>query len=700
MVLCDLLCIVNVQQGCIAANDLSLIPSIKSPNEFVIFNEMSSSAVQGLISKCHRQCCRVNTDLFVVNASADSVVPYVPPNSRRKKAKTNDVDPESPSFERLKPICQVAISVDLLQVIQFDTQLVSVEFDSSFFFVGSILSAHNKSLSVSFVSKLSSKQLQESFQEFMVTGDKFFEKEPFFAGFYLSKSDCSDELLFGVKMLLCKLAPVFIYLPQSTRRSASWFCSGTSSYPVYVETKSPGWVVHRENSQKSPLLNGFDVVFPKGKSSASVVNPNTLQETRVSQHFNVLQDAHKNDLKVPYCNTLMKTLKVCDVFAQLHSETMNIVERDSIWSYIDSTASAFVHILPVLNVKQFNDCNKSQKSRYLKRIAWIVSRSLLVPGSRQHLSDRYFAVRTTGCFILPQKDSVNVSSDEYIRFKRFYATNGADELLLPPASLFTESIARPDTCKAKHYPYSVINKNSNIMHTQVVAADKFSSFRSEMNVIPTLEFHLNSCWLESAISVLFSLQKARGRIAVGGNRFLLSLFDVMAVYGLTYQNKVPIVECMRCGLYPYPDEHEAPPPIFDQQGYSNIFPDGCQWGSYGCPLEALTLLFKSLNIDPVWVASSECDVADFHNGEVICVSCQSDGSDIHERFSDYVATAVIFGNGAHCFSVCKAVRTPDWTVKDALVHEFTTHSSFCVAMSRAKKLHDETYTVQLVVYVK
>jgi hypothetical protein len=236
MVLCDLLCIVNVQQGCIAANDLSSISSFNSPNEFVIFNERSSSAVEGLISRCHRQCCRMNTDppvpLFVVNASADRVVPYVPPNSRRKKAKTNDVDPESPSFERLKPICKVAISVDLLQVIQFDMQLVSVDFDSSFFFVGSILSPHNKSLSVSFVSKLSSKQLQQSFQEFMVTGEKFFEKEPFFAGFYLLDSDFSDELFFGVKMLLCKLAPVFIYLPQSSRRSASWFCSGTSSYPV------------------------------------------------------------------------------------------------------------------------------------------------------------------------------------------------------------------------------------------------------------------------------------------------------------------------------------------------------------------------------------------------------------------------------------------------------------------------------------
>jgi hypothetical protein len=137
----------------------------------------------------------------------------------------------------------------------------------------------------------------------------------------------------------------------------------------------------------------------------------------VSQYFGFLKDAHKNDLKVPHCNTLMKDSNL-ERFPQLCK--MQIVQKDSIWSFIDCDTCEFVHILPVLNVKHFRECSKPQKSQYLKRIAWIVIRSLLVPGTTSFYVDRYFAVSTTGCFMLHQKDSVNVKSCEYDRFKKFY----------------------------------------------------------------------------------------------------------------------------------------------------------------------------------------------------------------------------------------------------------------------------------------
>jgi hypothetical protein len=91
-------------------------------------------------------------------------------------------------------------------------------FGSSFYFAGSTLSERIKSLSVSLVSKMTSKKLQEHFQQFMQAGEssKSFEKEPFFAGFYLLNTDYSLPLFSDIQMLLCKLAPVFIHLCETS----------------------------------------------------------------------------------------------------------------------------------------------------------------------------------------------------------------------------------------------------------------------------------------------------------------------------------------------------------------------------------------------------------------------------------------------------------------------------------------------------
>jgi hypothetical protein len=315
--------------------------------------------------------------------------------------------------------------------------------------------------------------------------------------------------------------------------------------------------------------------------------------------------------------------------------------------------------------------------------------------------------------MLHQKDSVNVKSCEYDRFKKFYGQKVGDDLLLPDASLFTEQFIGTNSTKRKPVaalPHSFIDAyTSNIMHTQLYTASALNEFRSQMNIIPTLEFHLNSCWLESAIGVLFSLPKARGRILASSHRstrFFRSLFDVMLVYGLSYNNQVPKEECMRCGLYPV--ENQNAPPILDEEGYNGIFaPGDVEWGSSGDPCEALTRFFKFLDIEPVWTSHDELagfDIAEIVS-DVICVLQFPDGTVTHEiLFNVYDVTAVIFGNEAHFFSVCKAVNTPDWTVKDALVQEFTTFPSFSAALTHAHGLHyeqgAELYTVQLAVYVR
>ena len=715
MVLCDVLVMFQVEQKAIAFQDIS--PSSKAVparTDYVIFNQKSSFAASDSLAKWIRDCARKRIHLFVVDQSSFIVVPYVPEISNRKKQKPNDdSSTEVPSFESCDSICGVTISDNQLPVVVFDTQTVGpLDLKYSFFFAGSIV---NKCLSVSVVSMLSSTLLEVDFQSFLAADAtrKTVKEEPFFAGFYLSDSDFSDDFLSSVRNRICTLAPVFMHLSSSSTglKYASWYCSDKFCVPVHVQTKKPGWVVHSESLPMVSSSNGFDVFFPANKLSASFVDPETRREGRVSQYFGVIQDAHLDDSKVPHCMTIMKALNFEQRLPTVHSTTMHLVEQDAIWSYVDPPSCEFVHVLPVLNVMQFGSLTKPQKSRYLQRMAWIASRSQLVPGSKSVFVDRYFAVRTTGCFVLGQKGTLRAKSPEYELFRKFYSsTTGVSDLQLPQASLFTDEIPGIQKIRlaasrdqSKQNPNSFI-ADSNIMPAQLYTESELNTLRRQMNIFPTLQWENNSCWLEAAINVLFSVSKARGRICVLKNptaKILLSLFNIMLVYG---HDPIPAVECRRCGVYPV---DETPPPILGTQGYAHIFPDNHSgWGSYGCPTETLNHFFGELEIVPVTVVHGRFDEQAIKKNEVTFVMfTDSDNIVVEETlFRLHSVSAVVFGNGAHFFSVCKAVNTPDWTVKDNLAKEFRTFNTFTDAMSYAKKLHfvqgEALYTVQLAVYVK
>ena len=195
MVLCDVLVMFQVEQKAIAFQDIS--PSSKAVparTDYVIFNQKSSFAESDLLAKWIRDCARRQIHLFVVDQSSFIVVPYVPEISNRKKQKPNDdSSTEVPSFESCDSICGVTISDNQLPVVVFDTQTVGpLDLKYSFFFAGSIV---NKCLSVSVVSMLSSTQLEVDFQSFLAADAtrKTVKEEPFFAGFYLSDSDFSDD---------------------------------------------------------------------------------------------------------------------------------------------------------------------------------------------------------------------------------------------------------------------------------------------------------------------------------------------------------------------------------------------------------------------------------------------------------------------------------------------------------------------------
>jgi hypothetical protein len=79
----------------------------------------------------------------------------------------------------------------------------------------------------------------------------------------------------------------------------------------------------------------------------------------------------------------------------------------------------------------------------------------------------------------------------------------------------------------------------------------------------------------------------------------------------------------------------------------------------------------------------------------------SEHHEIVETCGDCTCCAVLFGNGAHHFSVCKALLT-GWTVKDALVQECSHHSTFQAAIRHARQLHAkaQNYFVQAVLYYR
>jgi hypothetical protein len=168
--------------------------------------------------------------------------------------------------------------------------------------------------------------------------------------------------------------------------------------------------------------------------------------------------------------------------------------------------------------------------------------------------------------VLGQKSTLRAKSPEYQLFRKFYSSTGVSDLQLPQASLFTDEIpgnqqirSAVSTDQSKHDPNSFI-ADSNIMHAQLYTESDLNTLRRQMNIFPTLQWEKNSCWLEAAINVLFSVSKARCRICVLKNptaKILLSLFNIMLVYG---HDTIPAVECRRCGVYPVEDE--TPPPFW------------------------------------------------------------------------------------------------------------------------------------------
>jgi hypothetical protein len=122
---------------------------------------------------------------------------------------------------------------------------------------------------------------------------------------------------------------------------------------------------------------------------------------------------------------------------------------------------------------------------------------------------------------------------------------------------------------------------------QLYCDEQLGSLRSKTNRLTTLEFYNNSCWMESAVNSFFAIPIVRHRIFVDDS--LVShpyrrLLNAMVVYGHICHNQVPIIECIRCGVYPLFGHDATSPPISAGAGYGGgIFSCGDEpkWGALG-----------------------------------------------------------------------------------------------------------------------
>ena len=254
------------------------------------------------------------------------------------------------------------------------------------------------------------------------------------------------------------------------------------------------------------------------------------------------------------------------------------------------------------------------------------------------------------------------------------------------------------------------------MFSQMYREDSLYQLRSSLHVLPTLEFHKNSCWMETAVNALFAIPLARIKLFSIQHpvvKCLRSLFDIMCVYGPSNSNLVPFLECQRCGVYPI--DGNTAPPVLGQEGYRDIFASSePSWGFHGCAFSTLLRFCTSLQLkvseifyDPGTMDSDYQEVIRSgmkDDDDVLLVSVdkeqQIQPSNIIEVISNGFCCAVLFGNGAHHYSMCKAMKGETWTVKDNIVNAYSTFPTFADALAGAFAPHELSagYFIHTLVY--
>lgn len=607
------------------------------------------------------------------------------------------------------------------------TNIDEHDFESCFYFIGSLCST-TRLLCVSCVGQLH-QDASESFDAFAQSDPVsciLDGNSPFFIGFFLSsKHSTKARIEFHMKML-CQVGAVVVHLKAS--KVATWYLVRQDSTPQLFGSLRSGFTFHsnKENTRTTETLCGFDIFFRGSLHSSTIVDPLSLKDKRVSRFHEKIPDTYGRQ-KIPFCSTVLRSVVLGNLFPML--DTCNFVSatlrpEQDIQTYIDIKNSETMHLIALLKFDEYKKLGPRHKTNYLSVVTLILSRTGLLD-AEWVMRDSVFAVRVhiRQSFMLNRLDCFR-ASDHNRRLKQFYSTKERASGMTGTLTheFVKELVAEYEKDRRKpkfNSPHiNVTQSAASIFHVQLFEDDEFVKLRSQLCTYPTLEFHDNSCWMEAAVNSLLSINLARCRIYISTSKIsnvFRRLIDLMCLYGHTFQNQVPILECMRCGVYPILEHDRTAPPILGDDGFRNVLEPDKGWGDYGLCMETLVIFFNDLGIS-FDLAGYSHDTVSQHGvpsfmtqhlrTDVVILQFEPGLQPTHEielpESSHFCScTAAVFGNGAHYFSAIKGLRDATWTVRDALVQEFQTFSNFGDAMKHSRVLHKgQGYFIMFAVYVQ
>ena len=664
-----------------------------------------------------RQCSRVKCTPYIFTGSSIECL-----SAERKQRKRGRGAEDSSSLESVRTCLESVRQLEWSPATQFPSMKPIVfNFEAerrakpvalfdvkSFYFIG-VADEHTGLLTASVFGDLDGTHGSlESFLGFESVCCIMDSCQPFFIGFYLLERTKSS-IDFQISSL-CQMAPVVVDLHKSTLADvANWYIITKNSIHVNFCSQKPGFEVHYNDEQISKCQ-----YFMK---------PPRIQD----------QDRKFEDTvptwsgKVDCIEKNMKRFQFSQ-FSSIRSVDLVLVEAGDIYSFmhLDSCPSQpdsfeWVHVFCLLTNEEFNRLSKSLKATYLQTMTFIFSRTGLLCAS-WFFNAPFFVVCSKKSFMM-HMTAFFAKSDNFL--KKFYGQKGKSG---SPEFLFVSScisnykpikLSAPNYKCAHTFAKSSHASGASVLQVQLYNDDERRKFREHFSMfpLPTLEFYNNSCWMESAVNCLFSIPAARLRMystdSVPAHCFQY-LFDVMLNYGPVYGNNlVPSLECMRCGLYPPPSFERTAPAVLGDEGYGCIIQAGVDpvWGEIGSAIDTLMRFLDLFGLVCHVVSFNLLQTRSYSNtleygfeSDVLVVEfhpeAQPEVDNVLEMNSKVCCVAVVYCDATHTYSVVKALNG-HWTVKDALVQEFTTFSSFRDALIHARQLHDiQKFSITQAIYIK
>jgi hypothetical protein len=511
-----------------------------------------------------------------------------------------------------------------------------------------------------------------------------------FAGFRLASSEFDNYC----NILLCKFATIVIRLDPSLSK-AHWVLSSDDSCPLDFLTIVPGFLIHNSTLPALDSKDDVYVFFPKKLHHVTVVDPESLKETCIPRYTNRLTSARTHS-SVPLCKSRIDRANLFDLFEDLsfNREAMLVGYIHNFQCYVEPCSGKIWYFFCLLSKEELQKCSGANfKKLYFQSFIWLCSRLGMLSHSGWSVKESILAAFTENFFLFKDVQAIAPNDCD---LRNFYGRREVAGSIQDVQSLVSHLIH-------KYSSKSEVKKNAaaaQVSRIQRSSPSSLSHAQLSIESFPTLEFHQNSCWMETSLNCLFSIPLVLFRISVRSSyntsiNCVNNLFKTMCFFRCAECDIVPVVELKRCGIYPCKDD--VPPLVLGESGWAIAqfagTRDQWKWGNNGCISGVIFFILELLDISFVEKSRDQMldDMSD-ERAELIVVN-YSDGmnhdtkqppEDLHERR----LCAVAFANGAHWYSLVKNKGRDTWTLKDALTNTFVIFSTFLEAFDAALSLYD------------